>query len=270
MPDVRSLRIPLKYLANLLTAGDEKPVATRARADAGHARLHARQDHRRRDRRAIAQKVGLTGRRSRTCTRSWRSPITRTASSSRRASRVDRGRLRLARLLRLLLRQRLLGPARRQPVWASRRPRTRWRLADEDAQSSFGAPDLSQPRLVEALPAIGRSIEARRAVCLRAKRGSRTGRSSTISRSDLIRPAGALRVLLFDRTRSLSLHLFEHVHGESRDRGQAMVDLIKLYEDGGFTPTPRNCRTSCRCSSNACRSEPADEASPCSASPRTS
>ena len=44
-------------------------------------------------------------------------------------------------------------------------------------------------------------------------------------------------ILLFDRTRSLSLHLFEHVHGESRDRGQAMVDLIKLYEDGGFTPT---------------------------------
>lgn len=44
-------------------------------------------------------------------------------------------------------------------------------------------------------------------------------------------------ILLFDRTRSLSLHLFEHVHGESRDRGQAMVDLISLYEDGGYTPT---------------------------------
>lgn len=44
-------------------------------------------------------------------------------------------------------------------------------------------------------------------------------------------------ILLFDRTRSLSLHLFEHVHGESRDRGQAMVDLIRLYEEGGFTPT---------------------------------
>ena len=42
---------------------------------------------------------------------------------------------------------------------------------------------------------------------------------------------------LFDRTRSLSLHLFEHVHGESRDRGQAMVDLIALYEAGGFSPT---------------------------------
>lgn len=44
-------------------------------------------------------------------------------------------------------------------------------------------------------------------------------------------------ILLFDRMRSLSLHLFEHVHGESRDRGQAMVDLIQLYEKGGFSPT---------------------------------
>jgi nitrate reductase delta subunit len=41
-------------------------------------------------------------------------------------------------------------------------------------------------------------------------------------------------VYLFDRTRSLSLHLFEHVHGESRDRGQAMVDLKTMYEDAGF------------------------------------
>jgi nitrate reductase molybdenum cofactor assembly chaperone NarJ/NarW len=41
-------------------------------------------------------------------------------------------------------------------------------------------------------------------------------------------------VLLFDRTRSLSLHLFEHVHGESRDRGQAMVDLGAHYARFGF------------------------------------
>ncbi|ACA19974.1 nitrate reductase molybdenum cofactor assembly chaperone [Methylobacterium sp. 4-46] len=40
--------------------------------------------------------------------------------------------------------------------------------------------------------------------------------------------------MLFDRTRSLSLHLFEHVHGESRDRGQAMVDLRGVYEAAGF------------------------------------
>ena len=41
-------------------------------------------------------------------------------------------------------------------------------------------------------------------------------------------------VELFDRTRSLSLHLFEHVHGESRDRGQAMIDLKSLYEQNGL------------------------------------
>lgn len=41
--------------------------------------------------------------------------------------------------------------------------------------------------------------------------------------------------LLFDRTRSLSLHLFEHVHGESRDRGQAMVDLQNLYSQKGLS-----------------------------------
>ncbi|MEC8428203.1 MAG: nitrate reductase molybdenum cofactor assembly chaperone, partial [Pseudomonadota bacterium] len=39
----------------------------------------------------------------------------------------------------------------------------------------------------------------------------------------------------FDRGRSLSLLLFEHVHGESRDRGQAMVDLMAQYEAQGFS-----------------------------------
>ncbi|HKO88474.1 MAG TPA: nitrate reductase molybdenum cofactor assembly chaperone [Burkholderiales bacterium] len=42
---------------------------------------------------------------------------------------------------------------------------------------------------------------------------------------------------LFDRGRATALHLFEHVHGESRDRGQAMVDLIQIYERGGFALT---------------------------------
>ncbi len=44
-------------------------------------------------------------------------------------------------------------------------------------------------------------------------------------------------VLLFDRARSLSLNLFEHVHGESRDRGGAMVDLLDTYRAGGFDLT---------------------------------
>jgi nitrate reductase delta subunit len=40
--------------------------------------------------------------------------------------------------------------------------------------------------------------------------------------------------LMFDQGRSMSLHLFEHVHGESRDRGQAMVDLMNVYQKNGF------------------------------------
>lgn len=39
---------------------------------------------------------------------------------------------------------------------------------------------------------------------------------------------------LFDRGRALSLHLFEHLHGDSRDRGTAMVELKRLYIAAGF------------------------------------
>jgi nitrate reductase delta subunit len=45
-------------------------------------------------------------------------------------------------------------------------------------------------------------------------------------------------VELFDRTRSLSLHLFEHVHGDSRDRGAAMVDLQAIYARAGLRLRP--------------------------------
>lgn len=38
----------------------------------------------------------------------------------------------------------------------------------------------------------------------------------------------------FDRGRSTSLHLFEHVHGDSRDRGPAMIDLARTYEAAGL------------------------------------
>lgn len=46
-------------------------------------------------------------------------------------------------------------------------------------------------------------------------------------------------VELFDRGRFLSLHIFEHVHGESRDRGQAMVNLLQMYEAHGFEMSTR-------------------------------
>ncbi|MES2323569.1 MAG: nitrate reductase molybdenum cofactor assembly chaperone [Pseudomonadota bacterium] len=44
-------------------------------------------------------------------------------------------------------------------------------------------------------------------------------------------------VATFDRNPSHSLHLFEHIHGESRDRGQAMVDLMEEYKKHGLQMT---------------------------------
>ncbi|MBL8305050.1 MAG: nitrate reductase molybdenum cofactor assembly chaperone [Rubrivivax sp.] len=45
-------------------------------------------------------------------------------------------------------------------------------------------------------------------------------------------------VQLFDGGRATSLHLFEHVHGDSRDRGPAMVDLVQTYEQNGLMLAP--------------------------------
>jgi nitrate reductase delta subunit len=43
---------------------------------------------------------------------------------------------------------------------------------------------------------------------------------------------------LFDRGRGTALHLFEHIHGDSRDRGPAMVDLQQTYERAGLYLAP--------------------------------
>lgn len=64
-------------------------------------------------------------------------------------------------------------------------------------------------------------------------------RSQIIDLIDYLQSLGELEAQsvydgLFERGRSLSLWLFEHVHGESRDRGQAMVDLMAQYEAAGF------------------------------------
>lgn len=44
-------------------------------------------------------------------------------------------------------------------------------------------------------------------------------------------------VRLFDRGRATSLHLFEHVHGDTRNRGPAMVELVAIYDANGFAMT---------------------------------
>ena len=41
-------------------------------------------------------------------------------------------------------------------------------------------------------------------------------------------------IALFDRSKRLALHLYEHSYGESRDRGQAMVNLALTYHMNGF------------------------------------
>jgi nitrate reductase delta subunit len=48
----------------------------------------------------------------------------------------------------------------------------------------------------------------------------------------------AAYVELFDRGRATSLHLFEHVHGDSRDRGPAMIDLAQTFEKAGLFLAP--------------------------------
>ncbi|MDH6234852.1 nitrate reductase delta subunit [Mesorhizobium soli] len=83
-----------------------------------------------------------------------------------------------------------------------------------------------------ALAEISRVVEASPLISAREKRElgalmRELGEGDTLT-------AEARYVDLFDRGRSLSLHLFEHLHGESRDRGAAMVELKQLYEAAGF------------------------------------
>lgn len=66
---------------------------------------------------------------------------------------------------------------------------------------------------------------------------SRLAELDTLLRQLSSRPALDVEsdyVELFDRGRRTALHLFEHVHGDSRDRGPAMIDLIQTYEKGGL------------------------------------
>lgn len=59
----------------------------------------------------------------------------------------------------------------------------------------------------------------------------------TLQRADPLDTEAAY-VELFDRSRATSLHLFEHVHGDSRDRGPAMIDLGQTYEKAGLVLAP--------------------------------
>jgi nitrate reductase delta subunit len=89
-----------------------------------------------------------------------------------------------------------------------------------------------------------RATTAELAAALHQERALDAGRLAEIDALiDRLCGAGGLRaeaeyVELFDRGRRTALHLFEHVHGDSRDRGPAMVDLAQSYERAGLLLSP--------------------------------
>jgi nitrate reductase molybdenum cofactor assembly chaperone NarJ/NarW len=95
--------------------------------------------------------------------------------------------------------------------------------------------DYPTAELVGALPEIGSVIDREARLGKRERRALRA-LIAELTASDLL-DAQERFVALFDRGRATSLHLFEHVHGESRDRGQAMVDLNAAYARGGLKLT---------------------------------
>ena len=89
-----------------------------------------------------------------------------------------------------------------------------------------------RPELRAALPEIAGVIEDCRAV-------PAAGRAALKELIDELAATDQLDgeeryVELFDRGRATSLNLFEHLHGDARDRGQAMVELKELYAHAGF------------------------------------
>lgn len=89
--------------------------------------------------------------------------------------------------------------------------------------------------LIAALPEIREAIVAEHALKLEVEEQV-LGLIDRIAAIDLMESQEAY-VDLFDRKRSLSLHLYEHVWGDAGERGQAMVRLQTLYKLHGFSHT---------------------------------
>jgi len=88
------------------------------------------------------------------------------------------------------------------------------------------------PGLRDALPEIGETLRLSPLVSPQ-DRAALQGLVELLIDSDPLW-AEERYVELFDRGRATSLHLFEHVHGDTRARGDAMVDLKTVYERAGF------------------------------------
>ncbi len=247
IPDVNQLRIPVKYLANLLTAGDTMPVVQGARTHAGDARLPAREacgPAHQHGRAGAGRNEPARGRGDvpGDGDRQLRGPL----RDPHDPSRIRREHVQRARRLRLQLRQRLLrGNWRDQPV------RQREEAHDPDpggGMSMFGKPKLATATqtlrtlavLLSYPDAQLRGFLPQMRDALRSEKALSADRLTeldsllaTLARNDDLANE-AEYVALFDRGRSTSLHLFEHVHGDSRDRGPAMIDLAQTYEKAGL------------------------------------
>jgi nitrate reductase molybdenum cofactor assembly chaperone NarJ/NarW len=90
--------------------------------------------------------------------------------------------------------------------------------------------------LIEALPAIGAALQDDHRALPPDLRLALGCLIDGLAQGDLLDHQERYGAL-FDRVRSLSLHLFEHVHGDSRARGSAMLDLIELYRRHGLEPS---------------------------------
>jgi len=93
---------------------------------------------------------------------------------------------------------------------------------------------LSYPRedLRQALPEIADAVRTSPLIAAREREGLMILIGELASADSLA--AEERYVELFDRGRATSLNLFEHLHGENRDRGDAMVELKRRYERAGF------------------------------------
>jgi nitrate reductase molybdenum cofactor assembly chaperone NarJ/NarW len=91
-----------------------------------------------------------------------------------------------------------------------------------------------EQELIDSLDEMAAILEAEGALP-KAERRALAALMADLLGTDLM-DAQARYVALFDHSRSLSLHLYEHSHGESRDRGQAMVNLLNHYRAHGLDP----------------------------------
>lgn len=92
--------------------------------------------------------------------------------------------------------------------------------------------DYPEQEVIDELDEMSMVLQAE-GVLPRAERRGVEALMADLRTSDLM-DAQARYVALFDHARSLSLHLYEHFHGESRDRGQAMVNLLNHYRSNGL------------------------------------